>query len=180
MKRFWHRFTGTAGANPLQVLVLVGSFALVGYAIALLGPAHLWNSKVWWHSIIVWFLGAVVLHDLILFPIYLISDHSAAAAWRSLHRRRTKPPIVHPINYLRLPVMGSGLLLLMFFPGIIEQGATTYRGATGLTQAPYLNRWLLLTAAMFFVSAGAYAARTLLARRSHAASAMVTADEGSP
>ena len=61
--------------------------------------------------------------------------------------------------------MASGLLLLMFFPGIIQQGSASYERATGLTQAPFLGRWLLLTGAFFGVSAIAYAARTYQVRR---------------
>ncbi len=53
----------------------------------------------------------------------------------------------------------------MFLPGIIEQGAPTYAAATGQTQEPFLGRWLLLTAAMFAVSAAAYGVRVALARR---------------
>ena len=56
------------------------------------------------------------------------------------------------------------LTLLIFLPGIIEQGAPTYRAATGQTQQPFLGRWLLLTAAMFALSAICYAARLAVAR----------------
>ena len=68
-------------------------------------------------------------------------------------------------NYLRMPTLAAALLLLIFLPGIIEQGAPTYRAATGLTQTPYLSRWLLLTAAFYLVSAICYAIRTLLRQR---------------
>ena len=64
-----------------------------------------------------------------------------------------------------MPTLAAGLLLLMFLPGIIEQGAATYQAATGLTQAPYLTRWLLLTAAFYLASALCYAVRTLLRQR---------------
>ena len=37
-------------------------------------------------------------------------------------------------NYLRIPALGSGLTLLVFLPGIVEQGASTYLAATGQTQ----------------------------------------------
>jgi hypothetical protein len=63
------------------------------------------------------------------------------------------------VNYIRTPALGSGLLLLLFFPGMIQQGAPTYLAATGQTQQPFLDRWLLLTAVMFGVSALAYAVR---------------------
>jgi hypothetical protein len=61
--------------------------------------------------------------------------------------------------------MAAGLTLLIFLPGIIEQGAPTYLAATGQTQQPFLGRWLLLTAVMFGISAAAYAARLGVARR---------------
>jgi hypothetical protein len=69
------------------------------------------------------------------------------------------------LNYVRIPLLGAGLTLLIFLPGIIEQGAPAYAAATGQTQEPFLGRWLLLTAAMFATSAVVYAIRLTLARR---------------
>jgi hypothetical protein len=60
--------------------------------------------------------------------------------------------------------MASGLSLLVFLPGIIEQGAPTYMAATGQTQEPFLGRWLLLTAAVFAISAVVYAIRLTVKR----------------
>lgn len=164
------------GAHPLHLLTLVASFAFVGYVISLLGVRSLWNSHVWWQSMIVWFLGAIVLHDVVLFPIYALADRSLGAGWRAVSGKGAdRLSEISPINYIRLPVMASGLLLLMFFPGIIQQGKGSYLRATGLTQAPYLERWLLLTAVFFGVSALAYAVRSLLVRR-HRGSATGGAD----
>lgn len=117
-------------------------------------------------GIAVWFAGAVIAHDLVLFPIYALAD-------RILNLRRDRqprssagsPPRVLVGNHIRIPALGSGLTLLVFLPGIIEQGAPTYLAATGETQQPFLGRWLLLSAAMFAASAVAYAARLALARR---------------
>jgi hypothetical protein len=64
-----------------------------------------------------------------------------------------------------VPALGAGLTLLVFLPGIIEQGAGTYLAATGQTQDPFLGRWLLLTAAMFTVSGGIYAIRVATVHR---------------
>ena len=154
------------GAHPLHLLTLLASFALVGYVISLLGVHSLWNDRVWWQSMIVWFLGAIVLHDLVLFPFYALADRSLGAGWRAVTGRAgDAAPAVPPRNYLRVPVMASGLLFLLFFPGIIQQGSASYQRATGLTQAPYLGRWLLLTAEFFAVSAVAYGARTFRVRR---------------
>ena len=158
------------GAHPLHLLTLLASFALVGYVVSLLGVHSLWNDRVWWQSIIVWFLGAIGLHDLVLFPFYALADRSLGAGWRAVTGRAPRvTPAVSPRNYLRIPAMASGLLLLLFFPGIIQQGSASYERATGLTQAPYLGRWLLLTGAFFAISAIAYAARTYQTRRHRAA-----------
>lgn len=153
------------GAHPLQLLALLSCFALVGYVISVLGPTALWNPDVWWQSILVWFVGAIIAHDLVLFPLYALADRSLTAGWRAVTGRvRARRPTVSPVNYLRLPALGSGLLFLLFFPGIIRQGQQSYLAATGQTQEPFLGRWLLLTAVMFGVSAVAYAVRSSLIR----------------
>ena len=138
----------------------------MGYVISVMGPKHLWNSRVWWQSILVWFLGAIVLNDLVLFPFYALADRSLHAGWQAvtghLPDRKPRVPI---INYVRVPTLASGLLFAMFFPGIIEQGSGAYLRATGLTQAPFLDRWLLITAVLFGSSAVVYAGRSALVGR---------------
>jgi hypothetical protein len=162
------RFKRLYGAHPLHLLTLVASFALVGYVISLLGTEQLWNPHVWWQSIVVWFVAAIILHDLVLFPFYAIADRSLGAGWRAVTGRLPSSQLaVSPVNYVRIPVMATALLFLVFFPGIIKQGKASYLNATGLTQAPFLGRWLLLTAVFFGVSAVAYALRSFMIRRRH-------------
>ena len=60
------------------------------------------------------------------------------------------------INHVRVPALGAGLTLLMFWPGIVRQGEATHLAATGLDQAPYLGRWLALSALLFAASAVIY------------------------
>jgi hypothetical protein len=152
------------GSRSLHLLTMITGFALLGYVVATIKPVSLWNPQVWWQSIIVWFAAAIIAHDLVLFPVYAFLD------WL-LSRSRVKPrsaraePRVPLLNYLRVPVLGAGLTLLVFLPGIIKQGASTYQAATGQTQDPFLGRWLLLTAAMFAVSAGIYGARLVTVHR---------------
>lgn len=152
------------GSHPLHLLTMITGFALLGYVVIVVDPVTLWNPRVWWQSIIVWFAAAIIAHDLVLFPVYALLD-------RLLSRRRAAPrsargqPRVPVLNYLRVPALGAGLTLLVFLPGIIEQGATTYQAATGQTQHPFLGRWLLLTAAMFALSAASYGARLAAVHR---------------
>ncbi len=156
-------FARLYGSHPLHLLTLVAGFALFGYVVATFKPVTLWNPQVWWQSIIVWFAAAVVAHDLVLFPIYASLDSLLS---RILITPRARGPSGVPVlNYLRVPALGAGLTLLVFLPGIIKQGAATYSAATGQTQDPFLGRWLLLTAAMFGISAAIYGVRAVTARR---------------
>jgi hypothetical protein len=137
---------------------MVCGFALLGYILTTVKPATLWNPHSWWQSIAVWLAAAVIAHDLVLFPIYALADRVLS------DRDNRQQPRIPARDHVRVPALGSGLTLLVFLPGIIQQGAPTYLASTGQTQQPFLSRWLLLTAAMFAVSAAAYAIRRLRLR----------------
>jgi hypothetical protein len=166
MRALLARFTAFYGSNPLHLLGTIAAFALAGYAVSVLGPPALWNPKVWWQSIAVWFLAAVIAHDLVLFPLYALADRSLTGALSAVRGRRRGPaPRVSPLNYLRVPTLAAGLSLLLFFPGIIGQGQSTYFAATGQNQQPFFGRWLLLVAVLYGLSALAYAVRLAAAER---------------
>jgi hypothetical protein len=161
MSRISSSFSAIYGSHPLHLLTMLSGFALFGYAVATFKPATLWNPGSWWQSIAVWLAAAVIAHDLLLFPLYALADRVLSAGIG----RRLRHPKVSARNHIRVPALGAGLTLLVFLPGIIQQGAPTYQAATGQTQQPFLGRWLLLTAAMFAVSAVGYATRLAVARR---------------
>jgi len=141
------------GERILHLLVTAGALALTGYTVMTLGVGQLVNNTVWWQSIAVWFGLAVIAHDLVLFPLYAVADRLISTRSTSRHRTRTvSVRAVALINYVRMPTLAAGLVFLLFVPGIIEQGAPTYQAATGLTQAPYLARWLLLTATFYLIA----------------------------
>ncbi|MEP7089620.1 MAG: hypothetical protein ABI776_05865 [Nocardioidaceae bacterium] len=145
-------FRGFYGAHPLHLLVLLASLALTAYVVGFVVRAP---DSV---RIGIWFVAAVVAHDLVLFPLYALADRSVSGLLSRRPRRRVA--LVPAINHLRLPVMASLLLLLVFFPAILGQGEATYLRASGLTEgSTYLARWLLLTGAFFLLSAVAYAVR---------------------
>jgi hypothetical protein len=152
------RWRDRYGSHPLHLVTMAAGFALLGYLLITVKPMTWWNPHSWWQSIAVWFAGAVVAHDLVLFPIYALADRVLGVVPA---RRRS----VSARNHIRIPALGSTLALLVFLPGIIRQGAPTYLAATGQTQQPFLGRWLLLTAAMFGASAVVYLIRLAAARR---------------
>ena len=150
------------GDHVLHLIVLVAALALGAYTISVLGIDQLFNPRVWWQSIAVWFAVAVIGHDLILFPLYALVEWLLPKGRRSADADTSRRvPIV---NYLRLPTLATALTFAMFLPGIIEQGAFTYHAATGLTQEPYLSRWLLLVAGFYLISAVCYLVRSITTR----------------
>ncbi len=156
-------FTRYYGAHPLHLLTMLAGFALLGYVLIAVRPAALWNPGTWWQSVAVWFAAAVIGHDLVLFPMYALAD--AVMARLSGRQSAPVPPRVPVRNYIRVPALGTGLTLLVFLPGIIEQGSDTYQAATGQTQQPFLGRWLLVVALLFAGSAISYAARLFRTHR---------------
>lgn len=136
------------GEGPLHLLLMVSSFALAGYAgVRLLDGETL--------LILVWFVGAALVHDTVLVPLYSAADR----ALRVPFPRR--PGLV---NFVRVPLLLSGLLLLMWFP-LITRHAERYEPASGMSPDRFLGNWLLITAALFAVSASWLVVRTVRARR---------------
>jgi hypothetical protein len=164
MQSMSHLFRRLYGERVLHLIILLAALALAAYAVSVLGLKGLYNPRVWWQSIGVWFAVAVIGHDLVLFPLYALAERLIPARRHPRRRagvREREQPRVPLTNYVRMPTMAAGLMLLLFFPGIIEQGAVTYRNATGLTQAPFLHRWLLLVAAAYLISATWYVVKTI-------------------
>lgn len=139
------------GASPWHLAALLGCFAVAGYAVTRVLDDQL--ALV----MLAWFVGAVIGHDLILFPVYALADLSLAGVLRDGNAR------VPRVNHIRVPVLATALTFVLFFPGIIRQGGETYTAATGLTQEPFLARWLVLVGLMFATSALVYAIRVRVA-----------------
>ena len=142
------------GANPLHLLAMFGCVLLTGYA----GAALLRVKAV---GVLIWFAGAVVGHDLILVPLYVLADRSVMAVFR---HRPPELPAVPWINYLRVPAALSGMLLLIWFP-LIFRIPSHFPRTTDLSLNPYLGHWLAVTGVLFLLSATAFALRLRPGRR---------------
>ncbi|MFE2597240.1 hypothetical protein ACFXCZ_12150 [Streptomyces sp. NPDC059396] len=154
------RFRRLYGESPLQLLLLLASFALCAYAgIRLLSGD--------WLLILIWFVGAAVLHDLVLVPLYSLGDRGAEAALRSGREpsgRDARGEHGPGVNHLRVPAFLSLLLLLVYWP-LVLRASRPYEDATRLSIDVFLGRWLLITAALFVVSAVWLVARLYTDRR---------------
>jgi hypothetical protein len=102
------------GSSPLHLLAHLAALALAAWA--LLQVLQLGG----WERIVIWLAGAVVLHDLVLWPAYTALDRLA---------RRRRP--AGWANYVRVPAGISLVLLLAFFPVICGKGERTYARVSG-------------------------------------------------
>jgi hypothetical protein len=151
------------GASPLHLLALLAAFALAGYAVRAVIAAHQWRGFA------VWFIVAIIGHDLLLFPLYSLADLSVrrllpGRAVRAGRGSAARPgtgadgrPLIPVINYIRVPAGFALLLLLVWFPLILGLSSATYQRASGLGTDSYLWRWLAVTGVMFTLSAVSYA-----------------------
>jgi hypothetical protein len=129
------------GAGPLHLLGHAGLFVLTAYAITqifTLGAAG---------NAMVWLIGAVLLHDAILWPLYSTADRAGRLLLRGA------------INYVRIPLGLSLLLGLVFVGTVAGKGANAYRNASGQTYDGYVTRWLVVSAALFVIAAIVYGVR---------------------
>ncbi|WP_395367694.1 hypothetical protein ACHGLA_33110 [Streptomyces sp. YH02] len=139
------------GASPLHLLLVLASFALAAYA----GVRLLEGDTL---GVALWFVGAALLHDLVLLPLYAVTDRAAQYVFREIPGQGPPRPSV---NHVRVPLFVSGLLLLVWWPLILGR-VDHYTAYTGLPADGFLERWLLITAALLVVSAA-----ILVARRWH-------------
>jgi hypothetical protein len=138
--------------ESVQLLALLASFAVAGYAgIRLLAGNAL--------GVGAWFVGSAVVHDLVLFPLYAGLD---AALVMLLRRRPALATVggVRWLNYLRVPAVVSGVLLLVWSPLILGL-PTVIQDASGLPPPPLLRHWLGVSALLFAVSGAILTARMM-------------------
>ena len=136
--------------EALQLLALLASFAVAGYAAVRL----LAGNPI---GIGAWFVGSAVVHDLVLFPLYAGLD---AALVLLLRRHPVLATIggVPWLNHLRVPAVVCGLLLLVWSPLILRL-PTAFHAASGLSERPFLPHWLAVTVVLFGISAATLIAR---------------------
>ncbi len=138
------------GASGWHLAALLGCFALTGYTVT-----RLLDDTSSLLQIVLWFVGAAVVWDLVLGPALALADRGL----------RSAVPHVRALNHLRFPAGLSLLLLAVFAPLVFSRTEQRYRAKTGLTEDPYLERWAAVTAALFAASALAYGVRVVRARR---------------
>ena len=136
------------GSTPWHLLGHLALFVLAAYAVTqifTLGAAG---------NAMVWLVGAVLLHDAVLWPLYTLV-------------------LGRLPNVIRVPLALSLLLGLVFIGTISGKGGNAYRNASGQTYDGYVTRWLVVSAALFVISAVVYVVR----RRTLAAPSAVSSTD---
>lgn len=127
------------GAGPGHLLALLGCFTVSGYAVT-----RLLDDLPILLRIAVWFVGAALAWDLLLGPLLALVDR--------LLRAVLGGGGVPLLNYVRVPALMSGALLLVFAPLVLRRSTETFERKSGLDGDVYLGRWLAVTAVLFVVS----------------------------
>ncbi|MCY7366437.1 MAG: hypothetical protein LH469_14170 [Frankiaceae bacterium] len=78
----------------------------------------------------VWFVGAVVVWDLVLGPLLAL----AARGLQPLHRLRVRG--VRALNVVRVPALLSALLLLVWAPLVLRRSEGVYEAKSALQIEP--------------------------------------------
>ena len=139
------------GAHPAHAVVLLVSLIPAALAVGqLLDERPLDVGR--------WLIGSALVHDGLLLPLYVLADAALVALWRR------RPGRVAWLNFVRIPVAVSGLMLLLFSPVILRQ-AESYEFKTGRSIDEYFGRWLLLSAILAGISAAWYLTRLAIVRR---------------
>ncbi len=152
------------GAGPVHLVALLVSLAVSAEAIVhwfdLPGPDSM--------RVLLWFVGAIVVHDLVVLPLYTLLDvvgrrltaSSSSSSSLSAAPRRSPGWV-----YVRVPLVICAILGIAFLPEIARLGSATYHVASGSTQDRYLVRYAITCAVVLGASALAYALSRVRARR---------------
>jgi hypothetical protein len=146
------RLRRSYGASPVHLLAHLVLLPLVGWAI--LQVLDFRGAR----DVVIWFVAALILHDLIALPAYSALDRIA---------QRARVRGVAVVNYVRVPAVAAGASFLVFFPLILGKSTGSLRYLSGVQPSGYLGRWLLLVAAVSVASAAVLVVRLARADQLH-------------
>lgn len=138
------------GASPVHLLAHLLLLPLVAWAV--LQALDFRGAR----DVVVWFVAALILHDLLALPLYSALDRVA---------QRARVRGVPVINHIRFGAVVSGVTFLVYFPLILGKSTGSLHYLSGVAPEGYLGRWLLLSAAAWGLSALVLGVRLVRADR---------------
>ncbi len=139
------RLRSIYGAGPAHLVAHLAVLAGAGVAVW-----HLLNTPLW-VRVVIWLVGAAVLHDLVFAPLVAGAD---GALRRVLPRPSGHGPSA--LNHVRLVLAVSGVLLLVYFPLILNRAPRNVVRAIGHPLPDYALRWALISVGVALCSALVY------------------------
>jgi hypothetical protein len=139
------------GAHPARLVVLS-----VAVLLAVVAGSELLAERP--ADVAFWFAGGAVLHDAAFVPAYLAADALLVALWRR------RPGRVAWLNFVRIPLAVSGILLVVYAGEVLRLSDGTFAQKTGRSDSVYLGHWLAASGAVAAVSAAWYLARGIAVR----------------
>lgn len=158
------RFRQSYGAGPLNLLGHAILIAVAAWALSIMFRAPFAPEPL---NLILWLVGGAIIHDLVFLPAYSAVNVVATKVFKGSSA----------INYVRVPVIISGVLLLAFLPRIANRQPGNFERALGHPPPDFLGRWLLITALLFAGSAVVWGVQRL--RHGRAGNPPAPATEGS-
>lgn len=138
------RFRYEYGAGPLHLIAVLASLAIASCAILRIFEIPSTGGILLWMGL------AIVVHDLIAWPLYTLLMRIAEQGIDATVRPRRRALLT--LNHIRIPAAFSLALLLISFPLVFAIDEPSYAGTTGLDLDRYLGNWLLVTGFMFAAS----------------------------
>lgn len=143
------------GGSPLHLLGNLAMIAVVAFALSQMFEPRFAPEPL---NLALWLVGGAFVHDLLILPGYAAVDAGV---------RRALP--AGAVNYVRFPLVVSGLTFLMFIGLILDRQPANYERALGHPPPGFLGRWLVFCGLVFAASAIVYGVRRLTGSRAAAA-----------
>ncbi len=147
------------GASPLHLVGHIALFAVSAWAIANALDAQ--GAKDW----IVWFVGAALLHDLVVLPAYTLLDRVLMLVTRARRRRGRGAPRVPVVNHVRVPFALAAVVLLVSFPLVTSRAPGNLDRVAGFTPTGFGLSYVLVVIGLVAASALWYVVRLLRVHR---------------
>ena len=141
------------GASPAHLVGHLALFAASAWAIANALDAQ--GAKDW----IVWFVGAALLHDLVVLPLYTLLDRALLLVTRARTRDGRGPLAVPLVNHVRVPFAIAAVVLLVSFPLVLRKAPGNLERVAGFTPDGFGLSYVLLVIALFALSGLWYVVR---------------------
>jgi hypothetical protein len=132
--------------RPVVVLAHLVTIGAATWVLAQMFTARVAPQPL---NLVLWLALGAVAHDFVLLPAYSLVDRLIRFVPRDA------------VNHVRVPLAVSGVLLLVWFPLVLDRQPSGYVNSLGHEPPDFLGRWLAVSGGIAALSAVVYAVRRL-------------------